>query len=257
MMGGHHAASGAAAWVAVASTAPFALGWYPVDPLGIVSGALLTAGAALLPDIDHRSGTIAHALPPVTTVLARLVEHFSVGHRRGTHSILVVLAFTALAAALGRITADVPVLGSVAVGAGILSVLLMGFALKALKIAGGPVRSWVLALSLSLFVAVYAPENNVWLPLAVGLGVAAHIVGDLLTHQGVMLLWPFRIKRPRALQRVPGINRIWRSSGCVSLPLIGRAGSWREWMLMVPVTLYAVYGTIHALLGGVRIWLAA
>ena len=54
---------------------------------------------------------------------------------------------------------------------------------------------------------------------------------------------------------MPGINKVWRSYGCISLPLIGRAGSWREWMLMVPVSLYAVYGTADALLAGVRGWL--
>ncbi|MDM7991095.1 metal-dependent hydrolase [Arthrobacter sp. zg-Y877] len=242
MMGGHHAASGAAAWVAVASTAPYAFGWYPVTPLGIVTGALLTAGAALLPDLDHHSGTIAHSLPPVTKILARLTEAVSGGHRRGTHSLLGLAVFVALATALGRVTADVPVFGSVAVGAGILSVLLMGFAFKALKIAGGPVRSWFLALAFSGFIAVYAPENNDWLPVAVGLGVAVHIVGDLLTHQGVMILWPLRIKRPRSLTRFPVVNKLWRSSGSFSLPLIGAAGSWREWALMVPVTIYAIFG---------------
>lgn len=257
MMGGHHAASGAAAWVAVASTAPHALGWYPVTPLAVVTGALLTAGAALLPDLDHHSGTIAHSLPPVTKILARLTEQISGGHRRGTHSLLGLAVFVALSTALGKVTAVVPFFGSVAVGAGLLSVLLMGFALKALKIAGGPGRSWLLALGLSAFIAVYAPENNDWLPVAVGLGVAVHILGDLLTHQGVMILWPLRIKRPRSLAGMPVLNKLWRSSGAMSLPLIGAAGSWREWALMVPVTVYAIYGVIHAAFLTLTQWAAA
>ncbi len=37
-MGGHHAASGAAAWVAIASTGPYTLGWYPLDATGILIG---------------------------------------------------------------------------------------------------------------------------------------------------------------------------------------------------------------------------
>ena len=60
MMGGHHAASGAAAWVAIASTGPYALGWYPLDPTGIVIGAMATAGTALVCDWDHRASTVAH-----------------------------------------------------------------------------------------------------------------------------------------------------------------------------------------------------
>ena len=36
MMGGHHAASGAAAWIAVTSSAPIAFGWYPgVSDIGV------------------------------------------------------------------------------------------------------------------------------------------------------------------------------------------------------------------------------
>ena len=55
MMGGHHAASGAAAWVAVASTGPYTLGWYPLDATGILIGGMATAGTALVCDWDHRS----------------------------------------------------------------------------------------------------------------------------------------------------------------------------------------------------------
>ena len=55
MMGGHHAASGAAAWVAVASTGPYTLGWYPLDATGVLIGGMATAGTALVCDWDHRS----------------------------------------------------------------------------------------------------------------------------------------------------------------------------------------------------------
>ncbi|MBF4994602.1 metal-dependent hydrolase [Arthrobacter gandavensis] len=256
MMGGHHAASGAAAWVAVASTAPYAIGLYPVSPLGVVSGALLTAGAALLPDLDHHSGTIANSLPPLTRILARITEQISGGHRRGTHSMLGLAVFVALAGALGGLTAEVEGFGTVEVGAGLLSILLMGFALKALKIAGGAGRSWLLAILLSVFIALFAPENNGWLPLAVGLGVAVHIAGDLLTHQGVMILWPLRIKRPRRIASMPLVSKVWKTSGCLSVPIIGRAGSWREWAIMVPVSVYAVYGVIEAAFNALRGWLA-
>ena len=66
MMGGHHAASGAAACVAVASTGPYALGWYPLDPAGVLIGGMATAGTDLVCDWDHRSSTIAHSLPPLS-----------------------------------------------------------------------------------------------------------------------------------------------------------------------------------------------
>lgn len=79
MMGGHHAACGAAAWVAVTSTAPYTLGFYPVSDVGVITGAIVCAGAALLPDADHHSGTIAHSLPPVSEGVANLVETISGG----------------------------------------------------------------------------------------------------------------------------------------------------------------------------------
>lgn len=252
MMGGHHAACGAAAWVALASTAPFALGWYPVSPLGVLTGTLVTAGAALLPDLDHRSGTIANSLPPLTKVLAGGIETISGGHRRGTHSLLGAAVFILTAIWLGLATADVPGFGDIAVGAGILSVLLMGFALKSLKLAGGPVQSWLLALGLSCFIAVNAPQQHDWLPIAVGLGVLAHLVGDLITTGGIMLLWPLRLKRPRRFARIPGLRDIWKPGGSLSIPLLGGTGSRREWALLVPVSLYAIYGVTDA---GFR-WLA-
>ena len=71
MMGAHHAACGAAAWIAITSPAPIGLGAYPVSPVGIVTGAVVCAGAALLPDIDHRNGTLAHCLPPVSGWVTR------------------------------------------------------------------------------------------------------------------------------------------------------------------------------------------
>ena len=78
-MGGHHAASGAAAWVAVASTGPYTLGWYPLDPTGILIGGMATAGTALVCDWDHRSSTVAHSLPPLSNAIARGLETVSGG----------------------------------------------------------------------------------------------------------------------------------------------------------------------------------
>ena len=70
MMGGHHAASGAAAWVAIASTGPYTLGWYPLDATGILIGGMATAGTALVCDWDHRHSTVANSLPPLSNVIA-------------------------------------------------------------------------------------------------------------------------------------------------------------------------------------------
>lgn len=79
-MGPSHAACGAAAWVALTGTYtvdladvsfPVGLGLMPVGDPGVVTGALICAGAALLTDLDHPGGTVARSLPPVSRWLAK------------------------------------------------------------------------------------------------------------------------------------------------------------------------------------------
>ena len=53
----------------------------------LAAGALLAAGAALLPDIDHPSATVANAGGIVTKGIARITNAVSGGHRQGTHQV--------------------------------------------------------------------------------------------------------------------------------------------------------------------------
>lgn len=251
MMGGHHAASGAAAWVAVTSTTPIAFGWYPVSEVGVMTGALVCAGAALLPDADHHRGTIAHSLPPVSEGVTRLVASVSGGHRGATHSVLGVAAFTAIAWVTSLLTIRTETFGDVLVGPGVMAVLLIAFALRALRLTRkGRWWSWTTSLSLAALVAVFAPEEWYWMPFCVGLGCAVHVLGDLVTTRGVPLLWPVRVRSPRWARRYPVLpfDDVWRAGGNVSLPVLGDAGSWREWVVMTPVSLYAVVGVTWAAL---------
>lgn len=243
MMGGHHAATGAAAWVAVASTGPYTLGWYPLDATGILIGAFSTAGAALVCDWDHRSSTIANALPPLSNAIAAGIENISGGHRKGTHSVLGAAAFVALAMLAGTLHVATPA-GELALGAGLLCMFLVNIAAKALKLfpRNGFISAWLFGLTAAGLVAWFAPENWGWLPLSMGLGVVVHILGDMVTTSGVPLLWPICIKPPRFWRRLPVLRSIWRPNGCFSLPVLGRAGSRREWFLLIPVSAYAMMG---------------
>ena len=111
MMGYGHAAMGAAGFLALTSSSSLALGIAP-QPLPVVAtGALLTAGAALLPDLDHHDGTIARSVPAVrilgvtlvpspTQAMAARIERASGGHRHLTHSLVGIGAATAAAAGL-------------------------------------------------------------------------------------------------------------------------------------------------------------
>ncbi|MBD7981807.1 MULTISPECIES: metal-dependent hydrolase [Oerskovia] len=249
MMGGHHAACGAAAWVAVTSTAPYTLGIYPVSDVGVITGAIVCAGAALLPDADHHSGTIAHSLPPVSEGVANVVETISGGHRRGTHSILGIAVFTGLAWLAGLVTIESDTFGTVAIGAGFVAILLVAFALKALKLTrGGRLGPWIGSVTIAVLIALLAPEEWNWLPVAVGLGVTVHIVGDIMTTGGCPLLWPITFKAPRWVRRTNVLNDIWRPGGNFALPVLGNAGSVREWLLLIPVSAYAVVGVVWSLL---------
>ena len=249
MMGGHHAASGAAAWVAVTATTPIAFGWYPVSDVGVITGALVCAGAALLPDADHHSGTIAHSLPPVSEHVTRFVGRISGGHRGATHSLVGIAVFTAIAWAAGQLTVHAERFGDVLIGPGILAVLLIAFALRALHLTNRVKPwSWIASLTLASLVAFYAPEEWFWMPFCVGLGSLVHVIGDLLTTKGVPLLWPIKVRSPRWVRRARALpfDNMWRPNGNIAIPLLGNAGSWREWVVMAPVDIYALVGVSWA-----------
>ena len=303
MMGPSHAACGAAAWVALTgtytvhladTTLPVGLGLMPVGDPGVITGALICAGAALLPDMDHPGGTVARSLPPLSTWLARGVSRLGGGHRRGTHSLVGLLVVVVLAllsqrasvpvgdalrwnaaadaagagppagAGLSRVTELVGAVGVRGAGgppgstgladgaaaslpgqvwplAAVLSVLLIACAVKVLAFVPDRLAhaNWVVGIVLGAFVATHPPENPRWFVVAVGLGWAVHMLGDLLTTQGIHLLWPLRPALP-----LPAT--FYRRRSFVRFPVLGNAGSGREILLLVPVTLYALAGLFCA-----------
>jgi membrane-bound metal-dependent hydrolase YbcI (DUF457 family) len=99
-------------------------------------------------------------------------------------------------------------------------------------------------------VAVFAPEEWYWMPFCVALGCVVHILGDLITTNGVPLFWPLKPRSPRWMRDGKGIelDHLWRRGGNIALPILGNAGSAREWALLVPISLYAVVGIVWALL---------
>lgn len=182
MQGRTHTLSGA---VTGATTSLYAL---HLSPAPVATFTLLAAGAALLPDLDHPRASLAHSFGFATRAFAWLVGKVSGGHRHGTHSLLGVAAFTAAAWAAathqgtlaGRIGLGVLlalVLGGAAYGAGV-----KGHLADLLAIAGAValvVTSWGLAL----------------VPLAVALGCATHLAGDMMTDHGCPLAWPLSVRR--------------------------------------------------------------
>lgn len=261
MQGYSHALTGAAGWLAISSTAALPLAtvnpaWHGTLPLSLnfinasgevsLAGALMCAGAALAPDADHHNGTIAHSLPPVSQPMCETIEHLSGGHRHATHSLVGIAAFTALSwvASLLTITVDGR---TIALGAGIIAVLLTAFAIKGLGIPLGKKKSimgtflgpWIVALGSAGVATYYLDYQWTWLPLAVGLGALIHCLGDALTIQGVPWLWPFNPKPPVGLKRSP-IGLLWQGNGYFRLPVLGETTSFREALFSILVGLYVI-----------------
>lgn len=123
--------------------------------------AVTTAGAAMISDWDHPRATVVHALPPVTEWMSRGIRHVAGGHRRGTHSLVGIAAFTAIATAAASI--QVPIAGHVYTpGQGVIAAFLAAVAAKALRLL--PNRGWRAAWALGILVAVSATvlSDGLW-----------------------------------------------------------------------------------------------
>lgn len=219
MMGHGHAVMGAAGWVTLTSPYLGGVGELPLEQVAV--GAIVTAGAALLPDADHHAATISRSLPPVSSLLVRGVGAVAGGHRQGTHSLIGIVAFTALAALL--VIPRIAIAGKAfQIGSWVLVLLLVAFAAKPLRLTRGWISCWAVAIATATGLAWFAPASLWWLPVSVAVGVTIHIIGDLLTEQGVALWWPWK-------------------QGRVALPLLGTAGSMREWVLVTGLYAYLLW----------------
>lgn len=171
----------------------------PHGPAALTASVVVAAGAALLPDLDHPSSTVAQSLGKPTEWLAKAVAFISGGHRKATHSVPGILTFTALFGLLGSRGdwfAWVPV------------TVLAGLAVAAVGLSG-KVAAWARTAVLVAAGAWAGVDFGAWLGLAVGIGAAAHVAGDCATVQGCPLWWP-RPRRYRYLElRTNGAAENW------------------------------------------------
>ncbi|ALD64222.1 hydrolase [Arthrobacter sp. YC-RL1] len=250
MMGGHHAMSGAAAWLAITTpvsigSVDLGFGALQMDRWETLAGAIVCAGAALLPDADHHGATIARSLPPISSIFTRIIGKVSGGHRNGTHSILGMAFFILLAWLANGWAVQTAALGIVYPAAALFAVLLISFAVKSVKFMP-PALCWVIALAAGAFVGMNTPEENQWFLLAVAVGVAAHVLGDMLTIGGCNLIWPIKIRSPRWFRRLPVIGSVWKANGRVAVPVLAATGSAAEWTLASLLTVYVGVALIVA-----------
>jgi membrane-bound metal-dependent hydrolase YbcI (DUF457 family) len=161
-----------------------------LTPVELIAGAIVCAGAAMLPDLDHPSATIAQTFGPVTWALSKAVNWLAGGHRGMTHSLVF-----ALAAGIGvHLLAD-----AYPIARDIIVVLLIGLALRAIGIGipGKKLGSAMVNIGLTagLFVVFQSMQvDYAWLGLAVGVGSFIHVVGDCMTEKGCPVLWPLNAR---------------------------------------------------------------
>lgn len=184
MLGPRHAASGA---VAFAAAAPYL---HPTGA-GLIAGVILTAGAALDPDLDEHGSTISSEGGFLTEGLSQVVHRAGGGHRKLTHSLLGAVIFTATAELLVMDQHSIYARAGLVLYAGLLG----GAALHALNPRRRRARHRGhyrdLAALAAGGVAVFAFHVNLSpMPWCIAIGVLAHIAGDMLTHDGCPLLFP-------------------------------------------------------------------
>ncbi|ADH66076.1 MULTISPECIES: metal-dependent hydrolase [Nocardiopsis] len=194
MMGHSHALSGVVGWMAVV---PLVQGReflglsFHLGPGEIIAGSLVCAGAALLPDLDHKSATVTKTYGKVTEVLSGMLGFLFGGHRMGTHSFFFAVLMGVLVQLLALWSElAVQVFVFLLIGIALQG---LGFGLDKNKVASGVINAMATAgITLALFTA---GVNYSWLGLAVAFGVVLHFFGDMITKMGVPIFWPFFKKR--------------------------------------------------------------
>lgn len=199
MMGKSHLLLGSAGYLAVGVPILEASG-HQTTLVEIGAGTIVAAGAAMLPDLDHPQATVARSLGPVTEILSKFVAKIAGGHRNGTHSFLAcALMFIGCTALFNADFGKWAALAFV-----FLTTSLVMRTLTEADGWSGAIVSGIVAAS----IVTIAP-GSAWLVDAIVLGYCLHLLGDVLTPEGIPPLWPVSKHR-------------------VKFPIIGTTGDKRE-----------------------------
>lgn len=191
MLGRNHALLAALGWLAAAPAVSAAAG-QPLSAAEMALGTLVCAGAGVLPDIDHPDASAARTFGPGGRVVAYGVRAAAGGHRQRTHT--PWFALLAGAIAYGAVRAGPLEAGLVVAVCVTLAVRLVGPSLG-LRV---PVLVAIPIGAGAGYLAVEAVGLGGWLPGAVAAGCLLHLLGDIVTPEGVPLLWPLpgRVRLP-------------------------------------------------------------
>jgi len=182
-MGRSHLMLGAAGFLGIEAVAPHLVGTAQLGPAQLAAGTLVAAGAAMIPDIDHPNATLAKSLMPVSLAISHFVNTVAGGHRKGTHTVwcwalIGFLSYWALHLASGP---------WVALGIAVFCSLLM---LQVLTEADGLI-CLLLAGILGGAAVLAAGPDPTWMVHAIIIGFGLHLLGDIVTTEGIPLFYPF------------------------------------------------------------------
>lgn len=261
MMGPSHALSGAAVWLA-GSWALNHFAGYEQSPLAIAVGTAVCAGGALFPDLDlsgkvtrnQGGATVARTFGVFSLFIAEVIEKFSLGvytatrlskdprrtngHRTFTHTLpfaaLVAWGTTSLAGFGGKWA----VVGIV--------FFMVGLALRGLFESWAERAGWVVITITSAAAALFTYANlpgdrgYPMLGLAVGVGCVVHLLGDMITKNGVPILWPLPIGR-----------RMWKMIGIPNALAVKVGGPVEVVVLRTAFTIVSILAALGLLAPGV------
>src|SRR5699024_3108028 len=155
------------------------------------------------------------------------------GHRGATHTLLAVAVFTLAGVLVARLdwAVHAPVVGQVEIATTAVVTGLCAFAARALKLASSPLSPWLIGVGAGLLGACW-------------LGALLRLLGDLLTTDGIPFpTWPLVLK-PSERASSP----LWQADGDVAVPILGNAGSAREWALCAVLSLYVAVAAVATIL---------
>ncbi len=212
MMGFNHVSCGLAAGLATLPLAPLP------TAASQTAWVLACGGTALLPDLDSSQSTAARMWGPLTETLAGAIATLARGHRWGTHDlVLAPLAAAGITAAAAHNAWTL----------GILLALVIGLALRGLALAGagrlGGALNLILSAATAWWLVVHGTAETPLLAVVVALGVIVHILGDLLTEEGIPLpiLWLLGNRERVAVRAFHTNSRFERLLVAPALSLLG------------------------------------
>lgn len=242
-MGKTHAAAGLAAGLAVGEFVTHA------HPLTLLTLTGLTAGAAVLPDIDHPNSTMAHSFGFVSHAIAEVVGKVSGGHRKLTHSLAGIALLTAGAWAAVHWRHDV----AGRIGLFVLLALILDSAAVLVPVRWLPVSKRRARTLFEVAAVLLAVSMAVWgwglalVALATAVGAAAHIAVDMLTDKGCPLLYGLSRRPFRWWGEPMAFTTQTRPETAALAAFLGLAGALAVYAAFPSLCLAALTGIHHAI----------